>query len=114
VARLRDNLGLVADIEAAASRTVATMGSWFLRTPIDAENLLTGFSSKQRNNLLSCIDSILNEIEVAQPEEFILSPSKLPAMAVSHDILTQALCFCKELIVSAVPRDEKESMVKLL
>jgi hypothetical protein len=114
VARLRDNLGLVADIEAVASRTVATMGSLFVKTPIDGENMLTGFSSEQRNKLLSCIDSILNEMKVAQPEEFILSPSKLPVMAVSHDALTQAFCFCRELLVSAVPRDEKETMVKLL
>ncbi|CAB9499111.1 expressed unknown protein [Seminavis robusta] len=114
VARLRDNLDLVADIEAAASRTVAAMGSWFVKTPIDTENLLTGFSFERRNKLLSCIDSILNEMALAQPEEFIVSPSKVPVMAVSHDTLTQALHFCRALIVSAIPRNEREKMVKEL
>ena len=109
VARLRDNLELVADIEDAS--TLAAMGTWFLKTPMDDENLMTGFKAEQRNVLLNSIDSILQEMDVAEPEEFIVSPSKVSAMAVSHDTLSQALNFCRALLASAIPYAEKSKMV---
>lgn len=111
VARLRDNLELVGDIEDAASSTLATMGTWFVKTPMNEGNLMTGFSATERDTLLGSIDSILEEMEVAQPEEFILSPSKIPVMATTHDTLAQALYFCRTLIASAIPFSEKNKMV---
>lgn len=114
VARLRDNLELVGDIEDAASSTLATMGTWFVKTPMNEENLMTGFSAKERDTLLGSIDSILGEMDVAQPEEFILSPSKVPVMATTHDTLAQALYFCRTLIASAIPFSEKNKMVMQL
>lgn len=111
VTRLRDNMDLVADIENAASATVAAMGSWFVKTPRGQENLMTGFSAERRTTLLASVDSILRELDIAQPEEFMLSPSKVPVMAVTHDTLTQALLFCRSLISSAIPRAEKNQIV---
>ena len=111
VARLRDNVDLVADVGAAASSSTAALGSWFVETPLGTDNLLTGFSTEQRNKLLGSIDSILKELDLAQPEEFFVSPSKVPSMATTHDTLHQALYFCKALVMSAIPQSEKEKML---
>jgi len=114
VARLRDNIDLLNEVEDAATASVATMGNWFVKTPFDKEGLLTGISLEKRNALLLSLDSILEEIRVAKPEEFIVSPSHVPCVVASHDTLCQALQFCRLLILNAIPKHEKKKMIERL
>lgn len=104
VARLRDNLDLVHDIEASCCT----------KSHPNAENLLAGFSVQTRNRLLSSIDSILSEMHVIEPENLMVSPSKAQILSTSHNSLKQALCFCRLLVFDAIPQHEKERMVKKL
>ena len=102
VARLRDNLDLVHDIEASCSTKSQT----------DPENLLVGFSAERRTRLLSSIDSILSDMPVIEAEDFMLSPTKAQILSTSHNSLDQALCFCRSLVLNAVPQHEKERFVE--
>lgn len=103
VQRLQHNLDLVADIDALHEED----GRWFIKTPMDSDGLLTGFSKDTRKGLRKYIRSILHEMEVARPEEFFLSPSQIPGMADTHDDLHDALVFLDGILQIAVPLSEQ-------
>ena len=77
----------------------------------ETDNLLLGLSAQTRDRLLTSIDSILNEMQVAKPEDFLFSPSKIPFLFSSQSSLKQALCFCRSLVLKAVSVQEKAQMI---
>lgn len=109
--RLRDDLQLVKDVELLGSTAVGT-GDWFVKTPLDQEGLLSGFSRDTRIRVIRRLSTILDEMTIAQPEEFFLSPSAIPQYSETHDDLQQALSFCRAIVQSALPDSEKQEIVQ--
>lgn len=103
VQRLQHNLDLISDVDALHEEDK----QWFVKTPMDKEGLLTGFSKGTRKELRKYVQSILNEMQVARPEDFILSPSQVAGMADTHDDLHDALVFLDGILQIAVPLKEQ-------
>lgn len=103
VQRLQHNLDLIADVDALHEEDER----WFVKTPMESEGLLTGFSKSKRKDLRKYIRSILNEMRVARPEEFFLSPSQIPGMADTHNDLHDALVFLDGILQIAVPLSDQ-------
>ena len=103
VQRLQHNLDLVSAVDALHEEDE----QWFVKTPMDKEGLLTGFSKGNRKELRKYVQSILNEMQVARPEDFILSPSQVADMADTHDDLHDALVFLDGILQIAVPLSEQ-------
>jgi hypothetical protein len=106
VERLQDDVQLVADVEAIGHAAVV-MADWFAQTPLDCPGILTGFSLEQRKTILRHVTSVLDEMNVACPEDFFLSPSQVPGFAETHHDLCEALCFCLALVQMAIPQEEQ-------
>lgn len=104
VERLQDNIELIAEIYKADPAALQT--NWFVETPTDKEGLLTGFSTQKRMLLVHHLSSMLDEMNVAQPEDFFLSPSQIPQYTQPHDELQMALSFCRTLVQMAVPVED--------
>lgn len=102
VQRLQHSLDLVSDVDALHEDD-----RWFVKTPMDREGLLTGFSEGTRSKLLKYVRSVLNEMYVAQPEEFFLSPSQIERIAETHDDLHDALVFLEGMLQIAIPLSEQ-------
>ena len=106
VERLQDDVQLVADVFKADP--VALQTNWFVETPLDKEGLLVGFSQDNRLTIIRHVSSILDEMDVAQPEDFFLSPSQVQQYMEPHDELQNALSFCLALVQMAVPSDDPQ------
>lgn len=102
--RLQDQVQLVADIEKQNEAGLQD----FSRTQLDQEGLLTGFSAEKRTIIIRNLNAILNEMEVAAPEEFILSPTQIQIKP--HQILRDALFFCRTMVAMAVPQSERQEL----
>jgi hypothetical protein len=107
IERLQDNTKLVFDV---LNELKLSTGKWDVSMSLDSENIFTGFSKKTRATLCRNIDAVLDEMKVASPEDFFLSPSQIPNFADTHDDLEQALMFCRSLIGTAIPQSEKPKM----
>jgi hypothetical protein len=103
VQRLQHSLDLVADVDALHEAE----DRWFVKTPMDKEGLLTGFSKDNRSNLLKYVGSVLSEIFIAQPEEFFLSPSQMESISETHDDLHDALVFLEGMLQISIPLKEQ-------
>jgi hypothetical protein len=101
VERLQDNVQLVHDIfpTARAARTTQ------LRTVLSMERqgILTGFSPQARVSIIRHMSAMLNELSVAQPEEFFLSPSQAQQYVQPHNDLQCAISFCRVLVQISSP-----------
>ena len=104
--RLQDELKLVEEVENL--QDPALMGDWFSTTPMDKEGLLTGFSKKNRTGIIRNLTAILNEMDRAPTEEFLMSPSDMSRFLVTHDDLHDAILFCRKLVDMAIPESEME------
>lgn len=102
IQRLQHSLDLVSDVDALHEND-----RWFVKTPMDREGLLTGFSKGTRSNLLKYVRSVLSEMFVAQPEEFFLSPSQIESISETHDDLHDALVFLEAMLQIAIPLSEQ-------
>jgi hypothetical protein len=69
-------------------------------------SLLNGFSRKSRETIVRNLSAILNELEIAQPEEFLMSPSHMPEYTQSHEDLRQALSLCLSFCHMSVTTDD--------
>jgi hypothetical protein len=107
IERLQDDTQLVSDV---LNELKLSTGKWDVSMSLDRENMFTGFSKKTRAILCRNMDAVLNEMKVASPEDFILSPSQIASFADTHDDLEQALMFCRSLIGTAIPQSEKPEM----
>ena len=103
VQRLQHNLELISEIDALHEEDER----WFVKTPMDSEGLLTGFSKATRTNLRTYVQSILHEMNVARPEDFILSPSQISSMADTHDDLHDALVFLDGILQISIPLSDQ-------
>jgi hypothetical protein len=103
VQRLQHSLDLVADVDALHEAE----DRWFIKTPMDKEGILTGFSKGTRSILLKYVQSVLSEMFVAQPEEFFLSPSQMESISETHDDLHDALVFLEGMLQIAIPLKEQ-------
>jgi hypothetical protein len=105
VQRLQHSLDLVADVDALYEAE----DRWFAKTPMNKEGLLTGFSNGNRSNLINYVGSILNEMFIAQPEEFFLSPSQMESISETHDDLHDALVFLEGMLQISIPLNEQNT-----
>ena len=103
VQRLQHDIDLVAHVDALHDEDER----WFVKTPMDREGLLLGFSRGTRTNLLRYLKDILHEMSVARPEEFFLSPSQVESMADTHDDLHDALVFLEGMVQIAIPLSDQ-------
>eukprot|EP00977_Amphora_coffeiformis_P002067 scaffold392_cov177-Amphora_coffeaeformis.AAC.11 len=103
VERLQDDVQLVRDIYKVNAN--ALQATWSVETPLDQEGLLTGFSSDKRCFITRQLSDMLNEIDVAQPEDFFLSPSQVQQYVQPHDELLSAIAFCRTLVQMAPPNE---------
>jgi hypothetical protein len=101
VERLQDNVQLVTDVYAADPTVLQT--DWFVETPLDQEGLLTGFVAEKRDAVSRYLSAMLDEMNLAQPEDFFLSPSQIPHYTQPHDELQSAIGFCRSLVHMALP-----------
>jgi hypothetical protein len=99
VQRLQHNLDLISEIDALHEEDER----WFVKTRMDSEGLITGFSKATRANLRAYVQSLLHEMNVARPEDFILSPSQISSMADTHVDLHDALVFLDGILQIAIP-----------
>ena len=104
--RLRDDLQLIAEIEEVDSAAFS-LGDWFMKTPFDKDGLLTGISRDKRIVICRRLSTVLDEMNIAQPEEFFLSPSMMEQYGETHDDLRNALLFCRTLVQKAIPDSER-------
>ncbi len=109
VERLQDDYQLVADLQVAHNKPADQMSEWLVPTDWNAEGLLTGLEPSKRNEIARQLDCILNEMRVAQPEDFFMSPSQIQGFAQTHNDLQQAMMFVRTLVMRAVPEMEKEN-----
>lgn len=105
--RLQDDPKIVAELEELHETDEPVVNSWFAKTNLNRDGLLTGYSEKKRSKLLSYTQSIINEMNTARPEEFFLSPTQIPDIADTHDDLRNALLFVQKAVRLAVPDKEK-------
>lgn len=91
--RLMADLDLVADIEAQTDEGTRSTSDWFLQTPMNEEGLLVGLEISTKQRLQRYLQSIINEMDTACPEEFFLSPTQMDAYGDTHQDLKQALQF---------------------
>jgi hypothetical protein len=109
--RLQDDVQLVVDVEAIFGGSDGIMMfDWFVKTPLDCEGILTGFSKDMRCSIVEKLNLILNEMEMVQTEEFFMSPTNVQEYSGSHDDLRDALLFCRTLVRMALSKTEKESL----
>jgi len=106
--RLQDDPQLISQVEAVEH---LARDDWCrnTKTPLDREGIVTGFSGPMRNKILMRLGGILGEMDLAQPEDFFLSPSEAPQFATKHDCLRESLLFCRRLVELAVPPADRES-----
>jgi predicted RNA-binding protein Jag len=93
MARLMADLDLVVAIE-----TEDTATDWFLQTPMNEEGLLVGLEESTQTRLQTYLQSILNEMDTACPEEFFLSPTQIDTYGDTHQDLKQALQFILSIL----------------
>ena len=100
VERLQDNVDLIVDVFKADPSSLQT--NWFIETPKDQEGLLTGFSFQNRTKIVQHLSCMLDEMDMAQPEDFFMSPSQVQQYVQPHGELQMALSFCRTLVQMAV------------
>eukprot|EP00522_Entomoneis_paludosa_P001352 CAMPEP_0172474852 /NCGR_PEP_ID=MMETSP1065-20121228/69570_1 /TAXON_ID=265537 /ORGANISM="Amphiprora paludosa, Strain CCMP125" /LENGTH=760 /DNA_ID=CAMNT_0013233043 /DNA_START=1831 /DNA_END=4113 /DNA_ORIENTATION=- len=113
VERLQDDIQLVSQVEEGGIAITKEMNDWFVKTEVEKEGILTGFTLENRKALSTRLAAVLNEMNsMAQPEDYlVLSPSELPRYSETHTDLYQALSFCRSLVHMAIPPlEQKESM----
>ena len=98
VERLQDDTALVAEVIDVVK---VSNSKWDESMNLGNENIFKGYSVSTKTTLCRNIDAILNEMNLATPEEFFLSPTQIPDIAATHDDLYQALSFCRSLISAA-------------
>ena len=103
VERLQDDVQLVVDVNKATATALQT--NWFVETPLDQEGLLTGFSPEKRRSMTRHLSAMLNELNMAQPEDFFLSPSQVQQYVQPHVELHSAISFCRTLVQMAAPNE---------
>jgi len=106
VERLQDDLKLITELE-AAHETEEVLSNWFVKTPMDREGLLTGYPEEKRIKMLNFLQSIIDEMNTVQPEEYFMSPTHIDEFADTHDDLRAALNFLQSLIQMADPVKEQ-------
>ena len=106
--RLQDNIQLVVDIEAVEDAGIVSSEEWFVKTPLDKEGLLVGFSKESREKIVEHMTNLLHEMEVSPIDEFFLtSPSDIQLHAEPHSDLKNSLLFCRHLVQLAIPESER-------
>ncbi|KAL7581458.1 hypothetical protein ACA910_022034 [Epithemia clementina (nom. ined.)] len=110
VERLQDDINLVIHVEDVGRAVTQEMGEWFVKTDVEREGILTGFSVANRRILSNKLTAILEEMRgVARPDDFLaLSPSEIPIYSETHTDLYQALHFCHSLVLMAIPSSEQQ------
>lgn len=101
VERIQDDLELLKQVEEM---------EWPLtKTPVEQDGLLTGIPKSHREKVKQKIHLILNELDTAHPEEFILvSPTQIHQFAETHEDLRHALSFFHTLVHMALTPQERE------
>ena len=112
VARLQDNEQLVRDTLESLQQSTGYLREM---TPMEKENIISGFSKETRNLICQNIDTILTEMTVANPENLFLSPTQVPKVAETRDDLEHALSFCRTLVRKSIPdKERQESATRLV
>lgn len=99
--RLQDDLEVISDVEEVAGAGVSN--EWLVKTPLNEEGILSGFSHEKRMSISGSLTKILNTMDTARPEVFFLkSPTETAQLEDTHDDLRDALLFARRLVESAV------------
>lgn len=103
IERLQDQLHLVAHIETINEAGLQEV----VKTSMDEEGILQGFSELDRHNIVANLNALLIEMDVAQQEEFFMSPTQVPMVAEPHNVLRDAILLCRTLVEVATPAEER-------
>ena len=103
IERLRDDAKLVSELETMhegddENNEDDALSNLFTKIDLDKDGLLTGYDEKKRMRLSRFVQSLLEEMDTARPEEFFLSPTQIPGIAETHDDLQNALTFLLSMI----------------